>query len=61
MLFEEKLTSGALRSEIREDEEIDEENLPEELQRLKLDIVFERRKILAPGKPNSLGTNTKMN
>jgi hypothetical protein len=35
--------SGDLRSEIREREEI-EENLPEELQRLRPDIGFEKTK-----------------
>jgi hypothetical protein len=45
----EKLISGDLRSEIQENEGIDEENLPDELQRLRPDMMFERRKVLIPG------------
>jgi hypothetical protein len=45
----EKLISGDLRSEIRENEGIDEENLPEKLQRLRPDMVFERQKVPIPG------------
>jgi hypothetical protein len=35
--------------EIQENEGIDEEKLPEELQRLRPDMMFERRKMLIPG------------
>jgi hypothetical protein len=41
----EKFIANDLRSEIRENENIEEENLPEDLQRLRPDMVFERRRI----------------